>query len=80
MNTHPNTVQYILELVEQDISILEAHRADIIDRFITTGSWIERDINHGQLLALAKVRGRLEAMIGVPDWNDLPVTTAQEGK
>jgi hypothetical protein len=63
MNTSENTIQYILSLVEQDISILEAQREDIIDRFISSGSWAERDINHGQLLALGKVRGRLEAML-----------------
>jgi len=47
---------YILSLVEQDISILESQRIDILER---SG----RDINHGQLLALAKLKGRLGAMI-----------------
>jgi hypothetical protein len=58
-----NPVQYILSLVLQDISVLEAQRLDIIERFISGASWSERDINHGQLLALSKVRGRLEAML-----------------
>jgi hypothetical protein len=64
-----NTTQYILELVEQDISILESQRADIIERFISGSSWSERDVNHGQLLALNKMRGRLQAMIEVASWN-----------
>jgi hypothetical protein len=63
MQNSLNTLKYVLSLVEQDISILEAQRIDIIDRFLTSASWTERDINHGKLLALAKVKGRLEAMI-----------------
>src|SRR4029077_16585981 len=66
MHNSENTTQYILDLVKQDISILEAQRIDIIERFISGSSWSERDINHGQLLALAKVRGRLEAMLSLP--------------
>jgi hypothetical protein len=71
-----NTTQYILDLVKQDISILESQREDILERFISGASWSERDVNHGQLLALAKVRGRLEAMIKVQSWT----CWAQEGK
>ena len=73
MSTNSDT-QYILSLVLQDISILEAQRADIIERFLSGASWSERDINHGQLLALAKVRGRLEAIVESAN------AAAQEGK
>ena len=60
--------QYILSLIEQDISVLEAQRADIIERFLSGSSWSERDVNHGQLMALAKVQGRLRAMIESQSW------------
>jgi hypothetical protein len=59
-----HTIQYILELVLQDISILEAQHESLQSEFISDYDyWMKRDVNHGQLLALAKVRGRLEAML-----------------
>jgi hypothetical protein len=54
--------EYILSLVLQDISVLKSRRVDLIEG---RADWSEIDVNHGQLLALAKVRGRLEAMLGM---------------
>lgn len=62
--------EYILSLVEQDISILKTQRLDLIERYRAGGNDMsERDINHGQLLALSKIKGRLEAMLEIQSWN-----------
>ena len=56
-------MQYLLDLVKAELAALDAERETLCDAFIATGNWRNRDVNFGETLALAKIRGRLEAII-----------------
>jgi hypothetical protein len=87
----PNTTQYILNFVERDIAQLYDVRHNLLIRRaqtdfqnLTVYSAINEDLtqNHGEILALARTRGRLEAMLEGHALNAelYRIINSQEGK